>query len=557
MRVARVASDPGAYPRKIVVEGLVLLAWLLPMTFAVLAHTDLKAISADDLALYRYTSDIVAYFRDGMPIAWRVQLGARYFPDLVISFAAYALSLGRAWAWGSIFALLNLCLVYGALRMLLRAGGVREAGRILGGTLFMAVLLLLTAISFQAGANLLRTTFHNTLIAPALVFCSLPLLASRADRSLPSTAFVAGFGILFGLVIHSDPLFLPWSVAPTLATALLMAALGGIKWRGLTAAVAVALAALLLAQALRLGFAALPFLAYRDDRVFSFRLGHLDANLLQLGQAYAGYGTTNVLLLYALALAGGALSLWITLPEPGEVRHFRLYVFVLFAATVLAVPAAMATKDLLSLRYLFWGIAVAALPITLGIADTLGRLRASSAAAGLVAVALVVATPFFMARARDAAARKTAMEALVTALDAEAASGRIGRTGLSSYWVAHKASLFTDLTITPLAKDARPLLLAGNGFAFWDWRSGCPQRRHFTFVVTARKGAQRLRPAALEAQFGPPAKVVPVAGTAFEIWRYPDGIPEPDELYRDLTDRLVSKGISTRALDRCAGSGGS
>lgn len=521
------------------------------MTSAVLAHTDLTVISADELAMYRYTDDIVAYLRDDVPIAWSVQLGARYFPDLVISFAAYALSLGQPRAWGAIFALLNVGLVYGALRILLKAGGVAERERSLVGVAFMAALLLLTAISLQGGANLLRTMYHNTLIAPALVFCALPMLAARAERPWHPAALAASFGIPFGLVCHSDPLFLAWSVAPTLGTALVMALAGRLEWRGLIAVASVTLVALVLAKALRPGFDALPFLYYRDSRVLTLRLGRLHASLPKLAHAYAAYGTTTVLLLDSLAVVGGALSLWATSREPRDVRRFRLYVLVLFATTAIATPAAMLTGALLSFRYLLWGIAVAALPIALGIADGLGRLRSSSAVAGFAVIVLLTGTPFFMLRARDAAVLDRPEDALIAALDAEAASGHIGPTGLASYWVAHKVTLRSDFTLAPLGKDAQPFLLAGNAFAFWDWRSGCPQRRHFTFVITAGTGPQKVLPSALKRRFGAPAKIVPVAGTSFAIWRYPDGLAHPEDLYRNLVVKLESRGVSTRALDRC------
>jgi hypothetical protein len=548
----RAAAEPGARTTWFV-EGFMLLAWLLPMTFAVLAHTDLKAISSDELAMYRYTSDILAYLRDDLPIAWGVPMGPRDFPDLAISFAAYGLSLGNPRAWGAIFALLNLALVYGAFRLLLKVAGVDPAERRLGALLFMAVLLLLTAISFQGGVNLLRTTYHNTMIAPALLFCALPMLGTSVRKPQHSAALVAGLGIFFGFVIHSDPLFLPWSVVPALATALVMTVVGGISWRGMATAIGVTLVALALAQALRLGFDALPFLDYQDRRLTRpIELTQLAARLSALRQAYASYGGTSVLLLYLLAAASGALSLWATLRGPGKAWRFRLFVSLLFMATALAVPAAMLVKNLLSLRYLFWGIAVAAVPIALGIADILSVLRVRSAAAGLATALLLISTPFFMVRARDVALRQTPEDALIAALDAEAAAGRIGRTGLAHYWVAHKLAVRSDMTVAPVGLNANPFFLNGNAFRFWDWRSGCPKERRFTFVIGAHEGAKKVLPAAIRARFGAPAAIVPVSGSGFEIWRYPGGIPAPDAFYRLLVNRLEKRGLSIRALDRCA-----
>jgi hypothetical protein len=550
MTLTRLAFNPGV-PSTMVAEVLALFAWLLPMSFAVLAHTSLRAISADELAMYRYTSDILAYLREDVPIGWSLPLGARYFPDLPISFAAYALSLGDPRAWGAAFALLNQGLIYGALRMLLKAGGVPEPERRLAGALFMAAILFLSAISFQAGANLLRTGYHNTLFAPALIFSGLPMVGARINDRKHLAALVTGFGVLFGVVIHSDPLFVAWSVVPTLAGALVMVVAGGICLRGLLATFVVALIAMALAQASRLGFDALPFLLYKDDRVFALRLRHLGENLARLGRDYAEYGQLSLLLVYFLAAAGGALSLWAMQPERREDLNFRLYILVLSAATAIVVPALMLGAGLLSARYLIWGVAIAALPLALGIADAVGRLWAWSGTAGVAAVILIIGTPFFALQAHKVAVGKTPEDALIVALDAEARSGRIGQAGFASYWVAHKVPLRSDFTVAPIGAQAQPFLLAGNAFAFWDWHSGCPRHRHFSFVVTARKGPQKVLPAAIKARFGAPAGIVPVTGTNFEIWRYPDGTTALDAFYGELVDRLRSRGLSTGALDRC------
>jgi hypothetical protein len=215
------------------------------------------------------------------------------------------------------------------------------------------------------------------------------------------------------------------------------------------------------------------------------------------------------------------------------------------------VPGTMLSAGLLSARYLILAIAVAALPIALGIADALSRLGVRWATAGLATIMLVIGTPFFMARARDVAHHITPEDALVAVLEAEAAAGRIGDTGLAHYWVAHKVPLLSDFTVAPVGQDTEPFFLNGNAFRFWDWRSGCPQPRRFTFVITARKGAKKVLPAAIRVRFGGPAAIVPVSGTVFEIWRYPDGIPAPDTFYRLLVNRLEKRGLSTRALERC------
>jgi hypothetical protein len=545
-------ADSVHAPSTVLEETLALCAWLLPMTFAVLAHTSLKTISADELGMYRYTSDILAYVRDGVPIGLSLPLGARYFPDLPMSFVAYALTLGDPRAWGAAFGLLNQGLVYGALRMLLKAGGVPEPERRLAGTLFMAALLFLSAISFQAGVNLLRTTYHNTLIAPALIFCAMPIAGARIGKFRHRRAFVIGFGALFGVVIHSDPLFVAWSVVPTFAAALAMMVTGGICRRGLLAALSVALVALAFAQALRHGFDALPFLHYKDDRVFALRLRHLPDNFEKLASEYTGYGLLTLLLFYSLAAAGGALSFWPLQPGRQEGRHFRIYVLALFAATAIVVPALMLGAGLLSARYLIWAIAIAALPIALGIADALSRFPARSGTAGLAAVVLVTGTPFFALQAHQTAASDTPEDALIAALGAEARSGRIGQAGLASYWVAHKVPLRSEFTLAPIDPNANPFFLASNAFDdFWDWDSGCPRRRHYTFVVFPTKGPEGVLPDAIEARFGRPAGIVPVTGTAFAIWRYPDGIAAPDAFYHDVVDRLRKQGLSTVALDRC------
>ena len=531
------------------------MAWLVPITFAVLAHTDLRAISADELATYRYTSDLVAYWQDDTPIAWVVQLGPRYFPDLAISLPAYALSQGEPRTWGAIFSLLNLALAYAALRVLLKAGAVDDHEASLAGLGFMASLLLLAAISFQGGANLLRTTYHNTLIAPALLFYALPMLGARIKSPRRLAASVFGFGALFGIVLHSNPLFLPWAVVPSLLAALAVSALGRVDWRAVVVVVGVTLVALAVAKAVGRGFEALPFVDYRGARLAGpIRLDHMGARLSGLGRSYGSYGTANVLLLYLLALAGGALSFRATVRAPDEARRFRVYVFLLFVTTALAVPAAMVITNLLSLRYLFWAIAVAALPIALGLADVAGR-RHTRTAAGLAGLVLVTATPFFMLQARDAAHREKPEVAVMAALDAEAAAGRIGHTGLARYWIAHKVPLQSAFTIAPIGANARPSLLAGNAFLFWNWHSGCPRRRHFTFVITATNGPYRILPAAIEARFGAPAAIVPVSASGFEIWRYPDGIGAADKFYRELARRLRGRGLSTRALDRCGSPG--
>jgi hypothetical protein len=211
----------------------------------------------------------------------------------------------------------------------------------------------------------------------------------------------------------------------------------------------------------------------------------------------------------------------------------------------------MLGAGLLSARYLIWGVAIAALPLALGIADAVGRLWAWSVTAGVSAVILIIGTPIFALQAHKVAVGKTPEDALIVALEAEARSGRIGQTGLASYWVAHKVPLRSDFTVAPIGAQAQPFLLAGNAFAFWDWHSGCPRHRHFSFVVTARKGPQKVLPAAIKARFGAPAGIVPVTGTNFEIWRYPDGTTALDAFYGELVDRLRSRGLSTGALDRC------
>ncbi|ADJ29193.1 hypothetical protein [Nitrosococcus watsonii] len=536
-------------------------AWVLPALFAAYSVNNINGMDVDALGTFRYTQDIIQAIFDGIPIAWSWQEAPRYFPDLIISTIAYLLAFGDLAKWGILFSLLNLGLLYGATLVWLWAYGSAESRRRPIACAFMLGCLLCAAMSPFFAQQWLAPAQHNGLLPLAMLFYAAPLICARLDDRAAREMGIVGFSMVFGLAIHADLIFLAWVCGPLFMTWLILALLrkGNIQ--------IFILCGMILGLSLGIAGAAniivefLPFVAiHRGDNFLEQFPGSMEEvidRFYTLRQVYMHPGSLSLLAVQVFAVLLCLATLWPSRrsdDKKGE-QPIDFFMAVLFLVTVFLLPTTMMVTGKLASHYYFYIFFIAVLVIASNHTVFLERLETGPPRfrglfiGSVAAVAVLLLFP----KAIAMQSKPPAFTVLTNTLTELHSQGEIGNSGLAPYQIAYPVTLRTPFYVGAIADDARPWLWRNNAYGFWNWDSGCPALRFFSFIIIAQKSKHRIPPVALQKFFGKPSKVVKVESQeGYEIWFYPQEIGLKETLfYLSIWRSMEVKGIAMERLSGC------
>lgn len=529
--------------------------WMIPASLAIFERCRLGRLGADILGQYRYTTDLVAALTDGIPFAWVMQEGPRFFPDFIISLLAFLLAFGEPSKWGLIFAFANLTLLYASLVFFLATFRETEHSRHLIATTFMLSCLACAAVSEYFSTALLAPTHHNSLLPFCVLFYASARVCCQQTRFSTALWLVLGFSLVFGLVIHSDALFLVWAVGPLCMAVFLLCLFWKTRWRQLKYLSGILVLSLGVAALVGVAVRSIPFIAIKGGSPLSGFPGGIDEVWSRMGTATNRISSLEeswfFLILVAVASFVSIYVIWRSQILDADRREIGVFIGILFLTTFIFVPVVMVLSDSVSRRYSFYIFMLSNLTIATNLPAILGNGHLSSGRVrvGIVSLLFLVSTPTLGYKALDP---KPRFPSLFAELDRLRGAGMIGDSGLANYWLAHPITAATGFHVGAVTRDLKPRFHSDNLYLYWKWEDGCPLNRNYSFIITSKSPRHRNSPKQISSHFGTPAEIVYVHDKEeFEIWLYPDGIENETRFY-DVVKSLASRfNLGLVELRRC------
>ncbi|MCL9664379.1 hypothetical protein L2091_03955 [Curtobacterium albidum] len=456
--------------------------------------------------------------RLGQPFEWAMSPALFFFPELPVYLLCSLVTATpqQALALNGVLVLLAVyALVRAAANELMPAA--RRSARITMSALalgFVTAIVLTeytaTATSLELGSLLLTTTYYYGALLAMLGTAVLALRAVRTGRASATVLVVTG--LVAACTTASNPLYVPWSAAPVVATLVLLSLARRVPWRPTAWMSGALVAGSVVGYLLRIPLA--PFVSLDPSTyVHPEQAGRTLAFFAALTDDRAGSarGDAELLLLFAgvVLAVGGTVWAW-------RVRTARtvLVATVLPLVTVVAVSVGVVVAGSQTPRYLE-PIVTAPLLALVAVAELVrsavrrtrvhrprrGVQLAVAVAAAIVLVGGVAVAPSTVGTVASA------RYAPAACLDRWADGRKV--TGVGQFW-----------TVRPLAAYAShdvELLQVRDTFETYPWLVdlGAYRDAEPTFVVI---GANDVWTTAVEDSLGAPATITHCTG--FDVYDY-------------------------------------